>query len=95
MNRMPPALRAQLSEDPEYKVCARRNGGGCSGRTTFEHAILYANRQVQERWAILPLCQYHHLWEGLDKAWNVRYAMSRATDDDRRRYPRLRWSLVP
>ena len=56
---MPPDLRADLSDDPEYQKCARL-GPDCDGRITWEHAITYAGRQVQKRWAILPLCEFHH-----------------------------------
>ena len=94
MSPIPQKLRKQLSEDPEYKICARAmrsgHGGECRGRITFEHAILYANRQVQERWAIIPLCVYHHLGVGLNKRWNINYALSRATREELAKYPRLK-----
>lgn len=94
MNSIPKKLRAQLADDPEYKYCARLGEMECSGRVTFEHALLYASRQIQERFAIIPLCWHHHLGDGLDKRWNIRYALRRATDEDRRKFPRLQWELV-
>lgn len=93
MHKIPTKLRKELSEDPEYKICAR-SGTGCEGRITFEHALLYAGKQVQEKWAILPLCWYHHLGAGLDKRWNINYALSQATEADRKKYPRLPWHLL-
>lgn len=42
------------------KVCARRDEGNCDGRITWEHAIIYAGHQLQEAWAILGICAYHH-----------------------------------
>lgn len=95
MNRIPPKLKAELAADPEYKLCVLGDtfpdGMNCSGRITWEHAILYAGKQVQERWAIIPLCVYHHLGNGLNKRWNKQYAMSRATEEDKKKYPRLNW----
>ena len=90
MNNMPPKLREELSEDPEYKICARA-GSDCHGRITFEHALTYVGRQIQERFAILPLCEWHHLENGLDKRWNIKMAMYRATPEDRKKYPNLEW----
>lgn len=71
--------------DPYYKTCARKTDGGCDGRITFEHAIIYAGRQLQEKWAIVPICARHHEVDGyqdngdLDKARNVHIALNRAT----------------
>jgi hypothetical protein len=90
MNNMPKKLRAELSNDPEYGVCMRL-GNDCAGRITWEHALTYAGKQIQARFAILPLCEYHHLGKGLDKKWNKERAMSRATAEDKLKYPKLRW----
>jgi hypothetical protein len=96
MNNMPPALRRKLSEDPYYKTCARANAD-CEGRITWEHALTYAGRQVQEHFAIIPLCAFHHSVDqfqdgrGLNKRINVEIAMGRATEVDRRKYPLLPW----
>lgn len=89
---IPKELLANLISDPYYQSCARKNKD-CDGRITFEHAIMYAGRQVQEEWAILPLCFFHHLGRGLAKKENVRLAMSRASAEDIKRFPRLNWRL--
>ena len=89
MNNIPKKLREQLAEDLYYKRCARTNG--CRGRITWEHAFTYAGKQIQERWAIIPLCEWHHFGEGLWKAENQRIAMLRATEADRKKYPRILW----
>jgi hypothetical protein len=90
MNNMPLKLRKELSEDSEYKKCFRA-GSECAGRITWEHALTYAGRQIQKRFAIIPLCVFHHLGEGLDKRWNVDCAMSRATEEDKKEFPILPW----
>lgn len=90
MHPIPPRLRRELSKDPYYQTCARADET-CQGRITWEHAILYAGRQVQERFAIIPLCYFHHLGSGLVKRINIQIAMSRATPEDKKKYPRLKW----
>lgn len=92
MNQMPPKLKSILLSDPRYKRCARY-GVGCAGRVTWEHAFMYAGKQVQEAWNIVPLCWEHHLGAKLDKSMNYRLAAAQATPEDRARYPRIKWSL--
>ena len=60
MSPIPPAVKAELLADPRMKVCARAHEGNCSGRITWEHAIIFAGKQVQEAWAILGICAFHH-----------------------------------
>lgn len=90
MRPIPEKLRNELANDKFYKVCARYDND-CSGRITWEHAFLYAGRQVNERWAIIPLCWYHHLGEGLNKKINRKIALSRASKEDLKKYPKNTW----
>ena len=87
MNCIPPKLRKQLSEDPEYQKCLRA-GSDCQGRITWEHANYSQGRQIQERWSIIPLCVYHHLGKGLNKEYNQFLSLRRATEEDLAKYPR-------
>jgi hypothetical protein len=91
MHPIPPKLRRDLAADPWYSSCARASGE-CRGRITWEHALMYAGKQVQERFAIIPLCEWHHLGDGLVKRINVEIAMARATPDDKKKYPLLPWN---
>ncbi len=91
MNNTPERLKKKWRENPA-KRCLRWKEGNCKGRLTKEHALTYAGRQIQEDFAILDLCEYHHLGDGLDKLWNIRYAMSRATEADKLKFPRIKWS---
>lgn len=92
MNNIPAKLRKELVADPFYKACAREglHGHDCEGRITFEHAIINAGKQVQERWAILPICAKGHevdRWQDggdLDKEVHLWIALNRATDDELR-----------
>lgn len=89
-------LRAEMALDPEYSRCSLQGllgeyVGPCDGRVTWEHAIRYASKNVQERWAIIPCCAAHH---GVDqfqdaptqarKEIRVWVALNRASDDELR-----------
>lgn len=91
MNNMPAKLRKECSEDPYYQVCARSNDD-CEGRITFEHALIYAGKQIQERFSVIPLCEYHHLGKGLHKKTNEWIAVGRATKENKEKYSRFPWS---
>jgi hypothetical protein len=86
MSKIPKKILAEILADPYYKVCARKEDGSCNGRITFEHALIFAGKQVQEKFAIIPLCTYHHAVDmhqdggQLDKDRNVQIALNRATE---------------
>ncbi len=88
MRAIPPKLLNEMLEDPYYKSCARRKDGGCQGRITLEHAIIVAGRQLNKKWAIIPLCAWHHAVDqfqdggNLRKEKNVWIALNRATDSE-------------
>ena len=67
---------------------------GCSGRPEWEHAFIYAGRQINERWSIVPVCAFHHRGSGLVKGFNQYVALTRASDDDLKKYPRVDWENV-
>lgn len=91
MRPIPQKLRLEIAEDLYYKKCARSNCD-CNGRITLEHAFIYAGKQINEKWAIIPLCVYHHLGDGLIKKLNQYIALSRADIDDLcRRMPKKNW----
>jgi hypothetical protein len=93
MTPLPLPLRHKLSNDPYYKICARKNED-CDGRITWEHAFIYAGRQVQERFALIPLCWHHHLGEGLNKEINHWISINRASEDDFAKYPKKDWGQL-
>lgn len=70
-----------------HRECMRANEGNCAGRVTKEHAIIYAGKQLQEEWAILDICAYHHEVDfhqdggGMDKEKHVWIALNRALDE--------------
>lgn len=89
-----------MSDDPYYKKCVRNSEGTCKGRITWEHAFIYAGKQINEKWAIIPLCEFHHdlgIYQGngdLDKDLNQLIALDRATSEDLAKYPRKDWRQI-
>ena len=88
MSKIPPALLKEILADPYYKECCRKEDGGCAGRITFEHSLIFASRQLQEKWAILPLCARHHEVDDyqdngdLNKERNIQIALNRANTSE-------------
>lgn len=92
MNNIPKKLRAELAEETFYHYCARQDAlhdHECQrdpmrpGQAVeWEHALVYAGKQVQKRFAIVPLCWYVHRGPGLNKEINVWIALNRASDDE-------------
>jgi len=74
------------------QVCAREKEKACAGKLTFEHALIFAGKQVDEAWAIVILCSRHHAVNeyqdggDLQKEKNVWIALNQATDDELRQY---------
>jgi hypothetical protein len=93
MRSIPPKIRKQIDEEPYYKKCARLSSE-CSGRITIEHSFIYSGRQVNELWALLPLCWHHHLGSGLDKRINEYLSLQRATEEDLAKYPKRDWKQL-
>jgi hypothetical protein len=86
MRKIPPKLLEEMLSDPYYSKCARKKEGNCKGRVTLEHALIFAGKQVNEKYAIVPICAYHHEVDqyqdggGMNKELHVAIALSRASD---------------
>lgn len=86
MNNIPLKLRKELANDDAYKSCSLIGHGPCDGRITWEHALYFKGKQIQKRFAIIPLCELHHgIGKYLDagtslKNLNVWVALNRATE---------------
>lgn len=81
-------LREEIGNDPEYSRCSLLGYGECGGRITREHALIYAGKKIQEKFAIIPLCASHHNVDEYQDAKtmvkdkNVWVALNRATDNE-------------
>jgi len=53
-------IKDKMSNDPFYKECLIINDGCCEGRIEWHHNLIFAGQQLDEKWAILPLCEFHH-----------------------------------
>lgn len=92
MRKISPKILQDILDDERYKICARVRDGNCGGRITLEHALIYAGRQIDEKWAIVPLCESHHAVGpyqdsgNLDKEKNVWIALNQATEQELLKY---------
>lgn len=90
MSKIPAELLKEILADDFYKTCSRQDlhGHRCDGRITFEHVLTYGGKQIQRKWAIIPLCAHGHAVDffqdqgDLDKKVNLWVALNRATDDE-------------
>jgi hypothetical protein len=89
---IPVKLREELAADPFYKKCCLT--GTMSGKVDFHHNLIYAGRQVQEKWCILPVAnsihQYHQgiTSEVKEKLKWIMY--NRATDEELKKYSKCK-----
>jgi len=85
MNSVPQKLRKEWSKSPA-KQCMRHTEGNCAGRLTKEHVITWQGKQLQEDWAILDICAFHHAVDefqdagNLDKEKHLWIALNRAPE---------------
>lgn len=92
MRPISPKNKTIINNDPYYKTCCRRDEGNCSGRITIEHVLIFAGRQIDEIWNLLPVCEYHHsigkhMEDGdLNKEKHTWIALNRATDEELLKY---------
>jgi hypothetical protein len=60
MRKMPPALRAELEADPFYQRCCITGVLARYEKVDWHHNFIFAGRQVNEKWCILPLAKAAH-----------------------------------
>lgn len=99
MNNTPNWIKKHWDLHPA-KCCERAAEGTCKGRLTKEHVFIYAGKQIQELWAIIDLCEFHHAVNGymdcgdLRKRVNEVISAAKATEDDLKKYPKRDWELL-
>lgn len=93
MRKISPQVKKELEKEPN--VCARRFDGECDGRITWEHTLIFGGKQIDEVWAIIKICEFHHAvnrhqdGSGLDKQKNIWIALNRATDEELEKYSKV------
>lgn len=100
MQVIPLPLREEMSEDQFYKKCSRNvllhdhvcKPDPLTGKLIeWEHSMIYGGRQIQEKWAIIPVCWLVHRGGKLNKEINEWIALNRATPEDLAKYPKRDW----
>jgi hypothetical protein len=95
VNNIPPKLREELASLPYYKRCARRGllldhecgADPITGKLIeWEHCFIFGGKQIQEKWAIIPICYKVHRGGELDKEINRWIALNRATNEELKKY---------
>ena len=93
MNNTPKHLKEKWAT--EKPKCIRASEGNCQGRLTKDHTIIFAGKQVQEDWAIVDVCAFHHGVDqfqdcgDLDREKHTYYALCKATEDDLSRFSKV------
>jgi hypothetical protein len=89
MRAIPEKLKKEIEEDPFYEQCCITGSYGVS----LEHCWIYAGKQINEKWAIVPLRRdlntSHPPKEVKEKCRLV--SLERATKNDLAKYPKKDW----
>ena len=92
-------MRDDIASRGINKKCALQGAGYglCSGKIQWHHVWIYAGRQINEPWAIVGACESHH--EEVGRGGIVleafqKVSLSRATDEDLRKYPKKDWKQI-
>ena len=90
MRPIPPSLMKELASDPFMKKCV---WSGSLENVSWEHCWIYQGRQINERWAIVPLRRDLNVnMQANVKAYCRWVSLSRATPEDLAKYPRHNWA---
>lgn len=93
MRKIPQKIRKQLSESSFMKKCINC---GSQNNIEFEHSLIYAGKQINEVYAIQPLCRTcHRGYSGTIKREIKDYsefiAIVRGLKDLVKKYPKFDW----
>lgn len=101
MRYIPEALKEEICAQLLHGFCLRRlalKDHICEGRITWEHALIYAGRQINEVWAIVELCAKAHSVDRFQdtgimvKTISEWIAINRMSPEDEEKYPRFNWA---
>lgn len=60
MNNIPLHVRKELEADPYYHICCVTSVTAATDKIEWHHNFIFAGKQVQEKWCILPLAKAIH-----------------------------------
>jgi len=101
MHKTPKRIYEELNRERPF--CERKEifkDHECIGRSTMEHTWIHGGRQINEKWAIIRLCEWAHSvgkcqsGGGLNKEINEFISINHATDDDFKKYPNKNWQQI-
>jgi hypothetical protein len=86
MNNIPKKLKDEILSDPFYKRCCITGVLSTNEKVEWHHNFIYAGRQLQEKWCILPIAEKIH--KNIDKYLDQcdRIMLNRATDEQLKKY---------
>jgi len=91
MRPISPRVRKQIDSDPFYNQCCICG----SKQVILHHVWIYSGKQIDEAWAIVPVCEEHHdnchTKKDLDIVNKIKYiSITRATNLNK--YPKKNWT---
>lgn len=92
MRPIPPKLRAEIAKDQFMKRCV---WSGDTQNVSWEHCWIYGGKQINEKWAIVPLRKDLNVNIQANVKEYCRWiSINRATDQDFVKYPRFNWQQL-
>lgn len=89
MRPVPAKLRKEIESDPFYKNCCITGMPATADKIDWHHNFIFAGRQVNEKWCILPICEGLHKRVKSDRNLRERLdwiMLNRATDEQLKKY---------
>ena len=92
MRPIPSKLREEIASDPFMKKCVYT---GETKNISWEHCWIYAGKQVNEAWAIVPLRRDLNVNMRADvKEYCQWVSINRAIEEDFKKYPKKDWQQL-
>lgn len=92
MSKISKHIRDKLANDKFMRRCIlAESRDQCRGKVEWHHVWKYAGKQIQEVFAIIPLCTRHHEYEYRFRDLIKGVSLSRATPQELLRYPKIDW----
>ena len=88
MNNIPNKLKEEMAADPFYQRCCITGSLASATKVEWHHNLIFAGRQVQEKFAILPIRSDIHerIFAYKEEAdWIM---LNRATEEQLKKYSR-------
>ena len=92
MRVIPRKIRDKIEQDDFFRYCVITGSEGVS----IEHCWIYAGRQINELWALVPLRRdlntSHPPVEVKERCRLI--SLNRATKEDLAKYPKKNWDII-